>query len=145
MKLLRCKKCGAVITTNETMMQNYMEEIDRLSKMAIKDKRNAAVYLNQAASLRKISTQILHLTAQCDSDNRRLLNELGELIHYVRENNLVSDEKLSEIQAAGREKARKNNEADEKRIEELYGNFNSILASRSHRRPTEKAVMKKVK
>ena len=42
MKLLRCRKCGATITTNDEVMRNYMEEIDRLTRLAIKDRKNGA-------------------------------------------------------------------------------------------------------
>lgn len=144
MKLIRCRKCGAVITTNDTIMQNYMDEIERLSKLAIRDRKNASVYLNKAASLRKISTQIIHLTAQRDEDMRRLTNELGELVSYIRENGLISDDKLYELQEIARKRARQKNAEDEKRVEALYGNFNSILGNSSRRDPTEKVVMKKM-
>jgi hypothetical protein len=68
---------------------------------------------------------------------------LNVLVAYVRENGLVSDDKLSELRDKGRERARKKAEEDEKLLEQLYGNFNSILASSSRRDPVEKAVLKK--
>lgn len=145
MKLLRCRKCGATITTNDEVMRNYMEEIDRLTRLAIKDRKNSPAYLSQAANLRKVMTQIMHLTAQIDESSRIKANELAFLNNYVREHHLVPDEKLWELRDAAREQARKRIAEDEKKIEELYGNFNSILCNRSRRDPTENAALRKMK
>jgi hypothetical protein len=143
MKILRCRKCGTMITTQDNLMQNYMEEIKRLNDLAIRDRRNRAVYQQQASQLTKIANQILHATTQMEEKQRNLQNELSVLVFYVRENGLVSDDKLSELRDKGRERARKKSEEDEKLLEQLYGNFNSILASSSRRDPVEKAVLKK--
>lgn len=142
MKLLRCRKCGATITTNDEVMRNYMEEIDRLTRLAIKDRKNGPFYQMQAASLKKIVTQIMHLTAQNDEKMRIVTNELAFLNDYVREHHLVPDEKLWELRDAARERARKRIAEDEKKIEELYGNFNSILGNRSRRDPTENKALR---
>lgn len=143
MKLLRCRKCGATITTNDEVMRNYMEEIDRLTRLAIKDKRNGPAYLSQAANLRKVVTQIMHLTASVDESSRIKSNELAFLNDYIRENHLIPDEKLWELRDAARERARKRIAEDEKKIEELYGNFNSILGNRSRRDPTENKALRR--
>lgn len=145
MKLLRCRKCGATITTNDEVMRNYMEEIDRLTKLAIKDRKNGPSYQMQAASLKKIVTQIMHLTAQNDEALRIKSNEIAMLNDYIREHHLIPDEKLWELRDAARERAYKRIAEDEKKIEELYGNFNSILGNRSRRDPTEKKALKGVK
>lgn len=145
MKILRCRKCGTMITTQDNLMRNYLEEIKRLNALAIKDRRNKPVYLQQASQLTKISNQILHATTQMEEHRRMLQNELNVLVAYVRENGLVSDDKLSELRDKGRERARKKAEEDEKLLEQLYGNFNSILGSSFRRDPVEKTVLKKGK
>lgn len=145
MKLLRCRKCGATITTNDEVMRNYMEEIERLTKLSIRDKKNKTAYQMQAASLRKIASQIMHLTDQNDEILRVKTNEIAVLNDYIRENGLIPDEKLWELRDFARERARKRIAEDEKKIEELYGNFNSILSNSSRRDPTEKKVLKGMK
>lgn len=144
MKLLRCRKCGTMITTQDDFMRNYMEEIKRLNALAVKDKRNRVIYQQQAAQLTKVSTQILHATTQMDDNRRNLQNELSVLVAYIRENGLISDEKLSELRDIGRERARKKSEEDERMVEQLYGTFDSILGNRSRRDPTEKTVLKRM-
>ena len=143
MKLLRCRKCGTMITTQDNLMQNYMEEVSRLNNLAMKDRRNRPVYEQQASQLTKVVKQILHSTSQMDEQRRSLQNELSVLTTYIRENGLISDEKLFELRDKGREIAIKKNEEDEKLVEQLYGNFNSILANNSRRDPTEKMALKK--
>ena len=143
MKLLRCRKCGTMITTQDNLMQNYMEEVSRLNNLAMKDRRNRPVYEQQASQLTKVVKQILHSTSQMDEQRRRLQNELSVLTTYIRENGLISDEKLFELRDKGREIAIKKNEEDEKLVEQLYGNFNSILANNSRRDPIEKMALKK--
>ena len=143
MKILRCRKCGTMITTQDNLMQNYMEEIKRLNSLAIKDKRNSAVYVQQASQLTKVVKQILHATTQMEEQRRKLQNELSVLTTYIRENGLIADEKLWELRDKGRELAKKKSEEDEKLVEQLYGNFNSILGNSSRRDPVEKTVLRK--
>lgn len=143
MKILRCRKCGTMITTQDNLIRNYMEELKRLNDLAIKDKRNRPVYMQQAAQLTKVTNQILHATAQMEENRRILQNELNVLVAYVRENGLISDDKLSELRDKGRERARKKAAEDEWALEQLYGNFNSILGSSSRRDPTGKAALRK--
>lgn len=145
MKLLRCRKCGTMITTQDNLMRNYMDEIERLNKLALKDKRNRVVYQQQASQLTKVMKQILHATTQMEESRRKLQNELSVLTTYIRDNGLIPDEKLHELRDKGREQAKKKNEEDEKLIEQLYGNFNSILGSSSRRDPVEKTVLNKEK
>ena len=38
-KLIRCAKCGTVITTQDTMVQPMMAEVTRLNQLAEKDKK----------------------------------------------------------------------------------------------------------
>ena len=143
MKILRCRKCGTMITTQDNLMQNYMEEIKRLNSLALKDKRNRTVYEQQASQLTKVVKQILHATTQMEEQRRKLQNELSVLTTYIRENGLIADEKLWELRDKGRELAKKKSEEEEKLVEQLYGNFNSILGNSSRRDPVEKTVLRK--
>ncbi len=143
MKLIRCRKCGTMITTNDTLMQVYMDKIEELGRFATKDKANRPIYLQQAASLRKVASQIMHLTAQTDEHCRILQNELSALTHYIRDKNLVPDEKLSELREQARVRAPQKTAEDEKKIEALYGEFNSALQNKARKDPTAKAVLRR--
>ncbi len=60
-----------------------------------------------------------------------VLNELSEIIHYIRFNNLVSDEKLDELRKIAREKAKEKNKKDEREIKRVYGEFESTVIHRT--------------
>ena len=66
MRLIKCRKCGATIATDETFIQRMLDDINILCERAKKDKRNNQVYLQQAAAIRKIMQQYLHVTANMD-------------------------------------------------------------------------------
>lgn len=142
MRLIKCRKCGATIATDETFIQRMLDAINELSDKARKDRRNAPSYLSQAAAIKKIMQQYLHVTANMDTHKRRLTNELSVLISYIRENNLVSDEKLAELTAIARERAAEKEAKEEERIEELYRGFENISINRTRYDPTEKRGLK---
>lgn len=138
MRLIKCRKCGATIATDETFIQRMLDAINELSDKARKDRRNAPSYLSQAAAIKKIMQQYLHVTANMDTYKRRLTNEMSVLISYIRENNLISDEKLAELTAIARERAAEKEAKEEERIEELYRGFENISINRTRYDPTEK-------
>lgn len=142
MRLIKCRKCGATIATDETFIQRMLDAINELSDKARKDRRNAPSYLSQAAAIKKIMQQYLHVTANMDTHKRRLTNELSVLISYIRENNLISDEKLAELTAIARERAAEKEANEEERIEELYRGFENISINRTRYDPTEKRGLK---
>ena len=142
MRLIKCRKCGATIATDETFIQRMLDAINELSDKARKDRRNAPSYLSQAAAIKKIMQQYLHVTANMDTHKRRLTNELSVLISYIRENNLVSDEKLAELTAIAKERAAEKESKEEERIGELYRSFENISINRTRYDPTEKRGLK---
>lgn len=142
MRLIKCRKCGATIATDETFIQRMLDEINELSDKARKDRRNAPTYLSQAAAIKKIMQQYLHVTANMDTHKRRLTNELSVLISYIRENSLISDEKLAELTAIARERAAEKEAKEEERIDELYRGFENISINRTRHDPTEKQGLK---
>ena len=145
MRLIKCRKCGATIATDETFVQRMMDDINALSEKARKDKKNQNIYLQQASAIRKIMQQYLHVTANMDQHKRSLTNELSVLINYIRENNLISDEKLAELTQIARERAAEKEKADEEKIRELYGGFENISINRTKRDPTEKQATRGMK
>ena len=136
MRLIKCRKCGATISTDETFVQRMLDAINELSEKARRDRRNANSYLAQAVAIRKIMQQYLHTTANMDSDYRRVLNEQSVLIHYLRENKLITDEKLNELNTIGRKRYEEKEKAAAERVAQLYGDFNNISINRTKRDPT---------
>lgn len=138
MRLIKCRKCGATIATDETFIQRMLADINDLSEKARKDPKNSNSYMQQASAIRKIMQQYLHTTANMDERRRELQSKLSILWNYVHDNNLIEEEKLIELMNEGEEIARQRIAAEEERVNELYRGFENITINRTKRDPTEK-------
>ena len=58
---------------------------------------------------------IIHNTAQMDDRKVTCAAEMAEIVHYIRENALISDEKLDELRRIARERAKIRNKRKSKR------------------------------
>lgn len=143
MKLIKCRKCGATIATDETFVQRMLDDINELSEKSRKDKRNACSYLQQASAIKKIMTQYLHRTAQMDNERGRLLYEYKTLVHYVLDNGLISQEKLNEINEIARKRFEEKNEQEQREVDRLYGAFENISINRTKADPTEREATRR--
>ena len=143
MRLIKCRKCGATIATDETFIQRMLDDINILTEKSRKDGRNSHSYLQQASAIRNIMKNYLHRTAQMDAEMMETRAELGALICYVRENGLITDEKLAEITTPARLKARERIRQEEERVNELYRDFENISINRTKADPTEKLGMRR--
>lgn len=145
MRLIKCRKCGATIATDETFIQRMLDDINILSEKARKNTRCANSYLQQAAAIRKIMQQYLHRTAQMDEECRRLLHEHKVLVHYVLDNGIVSQEKLQELDNIARKAYEERQLEDQAVINRLYGDFENISINRTKADPTAKSGERNIK
>lgn len=142
MRLIKCRKCGATICTDEAFQERMLDAIAECHKQARKDRKNANSYLQEAATYKKMLTQYLHRTVQHDSELRRIRNELSVLAAYVLQNGLVSQEKLNELNKIARERAEANEREEAKVIEQLYGQAKNPLFNNTKADPTARKAMK---
>lgn len=143
MRLIKCRKCGATIATDETFVQRMLDDINILSDKARRDRKNDKSYLQQAAAIRKIMQQYLHLTAQMDENRRRLLHEHKVLVRYVLDNELVSQENLNRLNEIARKAYEEAQQEDQKAVNRLYGDFKNISINRTKADPTECRALRK--
>ena len=96
MKLIRCRKCGAALVTEDALIERMNDTIHELNEKARHSKNGkiAKSYLAETASVTKMMKGILHNTAQMEARKSGSSYELSEIVHYIRENDLISDEKL---------------------------------------------------
>lgn len=108
MKLIRCRKCGAALVTEDALIERMNDTIHELNEKARHSKNGkiAKSYLAEAASVTKMMKGILHNTAQMEARKSGSSYELSEIVHYIRENDLISDEKLDELRKTARERAK---------------------------------------
>lgn len=145
MRLIKCRKCGATIATDETFIQRMLDDINILSEKSRKDKRNSSSYLQQASAIKKIMTQYLHRTAQMDEHRMRLLYEHKVLVHYVLDNGLVSQEKLNDLDEIARKQYSDKQKLIQQEVDQLYGGFENMSINRTKCDPTEKQATRGMK
>ena len=99
MRLIRCRKCGAALVTEDALIERMNDTIHELNEKARHSKNGkvAKSYLAEAASVTKMMKGILHNTAQMEARKSGSSYELSEIVHYIREKDLISDEKLDEL------------------------------------------------
>ena len=148
MRLIKCKKCGSAIVTEDALLERMNDTIHELNEKARNSKNGkvAKSYLAEAASVAKMMKGILHNTAQMEERKITCLMELAEIVHYLRENKLITDDKLSELKDIGREKAKDRNLQNQKEIDRIYGNYNALYTPSNNTKadPTANKAIKKL-
>lgn len=145
MRLIKCRKCGATIATDETFIQRMLDDINVLSEKARRDKRNSSSYLQQASAIKKIMQQYLHRTANMDEMRRELQCKLSVLHDYINDNNLIKEEKLYELMDEAEEIAKQRIKEEEAIVNELYRGFENISINRTKADPTAKQGERNIK
>lgn len=145
MRLMRCRKCGTIMATENTILENMMDKIDELTEKAYKCKRQSdkQIYLEQIKVINKMMTSIRHTYAQIDERKMLLSSENAEIVRYIRSNHLITDEKLDELREIAKQKAKEKNEKDQKEIERVYGTYKSTYDpfNRTKSDPTANAAI----
>lgn len=127
MRLIKCRKCGATLCTDESFIENMMDMVHELNKKARRTSgKKAQSYIGEAAGITKIMKGIIHQTAQMEERKITCQCEMSEIIHYIRTEHLVSDKKLDELRTVAREKAERKNAENQKEIERLYGKYRGL-------------------
>lgn len=128
MRLIRCRKCGSAITTEDGLIERMNDTIHELNEKArrSKDGRVANSYLAEAASVTKMMKGIIHSTAQIEARKRTMECEKAEIVHYLLANNLITQEKLDELDAIARKKAEIKNAEEQANIDRIYGTYKSL-------------------
>lgn len=149
MKLIHCKKCGSAIVTENALIERMNDTIHELNEKARRSKHGgiANSYLAEAASVTKMMKGIIHNTTQIEERRTTCSCELAEITHYLRENKLVSDEKLDELRQIAREKAKVKSAENQREIDRIYGVYNSSYTPFNNTKsdPTAKKAIRNIK
>ena len=149
MKLIHCKKCGAALVTEDALLERMNDCIHELNEKARRSKSGkvAKSYLAEAASVTKMMKGIIHNTAQIEDRKITCQLEMAEIVHYLRENHLISDKKLDELRAIAREKAKERNRENQRELDRIYGNYRAMYTPSNNTKAdtTAKKAMKNIK
>ena len=132
MKLIKCKKCGTVISSSDTFLEQMMLAMDEYTKKAIKAKSTDKIlYIQLASQVKSMIKQVQHLTSQIEIRKITVQCEMSEIIHYLRNNKLITDSKLDKLRQIARNKAEIKNKQDEADINKVYGNFENVFTNKT--------------
>lgn len=128
MKLIHCKKCGHPMITEDAIVERMNDTIHELNEKARKSKNGkiAKSYLAEAASVTKMMKGILHNTANIEARTARSGMYLRILVEYLLANNLITEDKLKELNEQADKMIEEKNAADQKELERIYGNYKKL-------------------
>jgi hypothetical protein len=100
-------------------------------------------YIQQAAQIRSMMKQVQHLSSQMEQRKVAATCEMSEIVHYLRNNNLITDSKLDELRIIAREKAETKNKQEEAKINAIYGDFENNFVNRTKNDITANTAIKR--
>ena len=147
MKLIKCKKCGTPIISNDLMLQRLLDGMQEANKNALKAKNGSQknVYVQQASQYKQLIKSITHTTAQLEERHRYLNAELKELVRYLVENGIMTYDEIGLIQNKAREKAQKGMDEDKKKLNKLYQDGYNELSNNSKLDTTYNKAIKTIR
>lgn len=146
MKLIKCKKCGATIMTDDTLLAAMQEEYNALVKRSHRAKgADKNLIGQQLKHLNKMMVAVCHSSTESETRKDAAYNELCLLKKYIKANNLIDFETLDRFRDEARELTKKKMAEDEKRISEQYGEFANTFCNRTKADPTATEAMKGAK
>ena len=120
MKLVKCKKCGSVIMTSETLLSNMQDEYNNLIKKSQKAKpAERQIIVQQLSQLKKMMVAVCHSSSESELRKNAAYNEVILLKKYIIENNIMDQNTLDQIQGEAREAAKRKAESPQRKEKSL--------------------------
>lgn len=143
MKLIKCRKCGATIMTDDTLLTAMQEEYNALVKRSHRAKgADKQLIAQQLKHLHKMMVAICHSTSEMETRKNAAYNELQLLKKHIIANNLIDFETLDRFRDEARTLSRTKAAEDEKKIAEVYGEFVNTFCNRTKSDPTATEAMR---
>lgn len=146
MRMIRCRNCGTMVSTTSIMEERIMDEILEERNLAIKDRKNVSIHLQNAKMMNKYLMQIQHLNAQIEQRRTTVESEKHHLVHYLLDNNILSEEKIHELEEEARviacEQIRKDEESIKRQYEGYARYTGNMTMNRTKSDPTAKMAIK---
>lgn len=146
MKLVKCRKCGTAVMTDDSLLENMVEEMNECNRKAIRsDSAERHMYVQQASQLKKMIVQIQHRTTEMETRKNSNVTFLANLKTHVVQNGLMTWEQLDEIEDKARKDAALKDKKDSEAIEEIYGSYRNSMINRTNKDNTAKQAFKNIK
>lgn len=145
MQLIRCRKCGAVIVSDETFLQTILDTIEETNRRAQRcHPSKRSLYLREAAGYQSMFKAFMHNLTQKQAAEYKHCYILSVMRKYLLDNNILSEEQIKALYDEGERKAELAKQRAEKEIRRVYGEYETAR-NRTMPSPTERAAMKHLK
>lgn len=147
MKLIRCQKCGTVVISEESFLQNILDAMDEACRKARWAKSRSAhdALLHEAAEYRAMYRSFMHHLTERD---RAKYNEssyiVSEIHKHLREGGVVTLDNFQSLCDRGKARAAAIRQQEDKELNMIYGQYQTIC-NRTMPSPVERAAMKHCK
>lgn len=144
MNVLRCKKCGAAIVTDDVFFQRLLDRIDETTKKAEQCKNGSlrAVYIQEISTYKSMYKSYMHNLSKLEEMQNKDTYKLREIIRYIRDRELISEDQIKKIYELGEKRATENARLVKREISLIYGKFDS-MSNRTKADPTAEAAFRK--
>ena len=142
MKMLYCKKCGAAVISDETLLQSILDRLEETQNQALHARSNAEkqVYMQAASEYKTMYKSMMHNITSREYAEAVIPYILRELIQVIKSRKLLTDAEIEQIYADGKASAKKVQDHTRKMEKEIYGDFESAC-NRSKGDPTANAAI----
>lgn len=144
MKLIRCQKCGTVVISEESFLQNILDMMDDACRKArrAKSRSERSALLHEAAEYRSMYRSFMHHLTERD---RAAHNEAGfivsEIHKHLREGGTVTLDNFQALCDKGKAHAAAVRQRENKELALIYGPCEDI-SNHTMPSPVERAAMK---
>ena len=109
MKMLYCKKCGAAVISDETLLQSILDRLDDVQERALHAKSGSEkqILLHEAAEYKTMYKSMMHNITQREYAEAVVPYILREMLITVKGRKLLTDAEVEKIYADGKAAAKK--------------------------------------
>lgn len=146
MKLVKCRKCGTAVMTDDTLLETMVDEMNECNRLSrtTKDPSKRNSYLQQASQLKKMVTQIQHRTTEMETRKYSNLTTLARLKAFVVENNLMTWDQINEIEDKAIAESKLKDKKDSEDLEKIYGSYRNSMVNRTNKDTTARQAFKNI-
>lgn len=150
MKMIRCRKCGTMVASEDSIIERIMDEVREERKLAIKElkkgnalKKNGKTILGDeliisskermknASQLEKFQRQLMHQQTQLVWRSELKERQFSVLVRYLFDNHLITEEKLNELETIAIKEAENNAKEEERKIDLIYKSYSDYTSNRT--------------
>lgn len=137
MKMLRCRKCGTAVISDETLIQYVLDGYNEAVQNAARAKGSQkSAALAEVAEYRSIYKALMHNISSKDYAEAVTPYILNALVDTIKSRNLLTEDELAACYDKGKQTAQARKESLEKEVRRIYGEAQRISASPPYRDPT---------